>query len=125
MDFSVVCTLVNKQVGALLTSFLIEAIAAVIVGYCWLGKPFTLATIAIAATLITHPFVWLLLAMGEGYLSYELQLFLVELMAVGVEAIAFHWVSRYPLQKSAILSLITNSSSLLFGILIYQVFRCQ
>jgi hypothetical protein len=125
MEISVICTLVGQQLGALLTSLLIEALTVVIVGYCWLGMPYTLATIAIAATLMTHPFVWLLFAMGKGDLNYELRLVLIELMVVGVEAVAFHWVTRYSLSRSVILSLMTNSASLLFGKLIFQVFRCQ
>lgn len=125
MSFPAICTLVSQQFGALLTSFLIEALTGAIVGYYWLGSPCTLALIAIAATLITHPFVWFLFAAGEGYLNYELRLVLIELLVVGVEAVAFHWGTRYPLRRSVILSLMTNSASLLFGKLIFQVFGCQ
>ena len=125
MDFSVSCTLVSQQFGALLLSLLLEAFMAVIVGYGWWGHPYTLAMIAIAATLITHPFVWFLFAAGEEYLNYGLRLVFIELLVVGVEAVAFHWGARYPLRRSVLLSLMTNSASLLFGKLIFQVFGCE
>ena len=125
MDFSVSCTLVSQQFGALLLSLLIEAFMAVIVGYGWWDHPYTLAMIALAATLITHPVVWFLFAAGEGYLNYGLRLVFIELLVVGVEAVAFHWGTRYPLRRSVLLSLMTNSASLLFGKLLFQVFGCE
>lgn len=91
---SAICTSISSQSGALLCSVLTEAITAGGVGCYWLGNPVQLAGIAIGATLITHPVLWLLFAVGEGYLSYGMRLVLLELAVAGAEALAFRWVMR-------------------------------
>lgn len=125
MNLSAICTLVSYQSGALLTSLLAEAVIAGLVGYYWLGHPVTLAAVAIAATLITHPFVWFLFAVSEGYVNYGCRLAVIELVVVGVEAVAFHWVVHSSRSSSLLLALLTNGFSLLLGILIFHGFGCQ
>jgi hypothetical protein len=119
-----ICTSISYQSGALLLSILLEAIAAGILGRYWLDNPIKLAVVATGATLITHPFVWLLFAVGEEYLSYGLRLVLIETAVIEVEAIAFYWVMHYSIVKSLGLSLVVNGVSLLLGRLVLYLFSC-
>jgi hypothetical protein len=75
---------------------------------------------ALAASAITHPFVWFVFPwMGERLgLDWTWTTILSEVFAVAVEAAFFRRIGRVPLRRAIVVSLVTNGASVGLGLFV-------
>lgn len=111
--------LTAAQSGALLVSLAIEAavagLAARATGWAAPGRA---ALVAVAATLLTHPFAWnAVLAFAEPE-TWGRVVFMVEVAVVAVEGAAQAIGSRVGLSRGLVLSALANGASAGFGLLV-------
>jgi hypothetical protein len=71
---------------------------------------------AMAATAITHPQMWAAALWAYARFPYWPSILTIEAAVVVVEAVLVAWMARLALSRVAVVSLVANSASFLFGL---------
>jgi uncharacterized membrane protein YbaN (DUF454 family) len=105
-----------NQAQALLWSLAVEVPIVVAFGR---GSPrLRLAGVALAATLLTHPFCIAALRSLEGAMSYPARVALVEWLVVLVEALLFWRFADMPPRRALLVAVLANAASYFSGLLL-------
>jgi hypothetical protein len=78
--------------------------------------------VAFAATLFTHPFAWQGNEVLLPYLIFPLRVTLIEVIVVIVEGVIYRIFAGLSCWQSIFLSFISNVTSFLVGLAIYEIF---
>ena len=70
------------------------------------------------ATAVTHPQMWALAIWSYGRFPYWPAILAIEALVVVVEAALIAWMARLTPARAGIVSLVANSASFLFGLLL-------
>jgi hypothetical protein len=115
-----------SQLIALLISLLIEVLVVfLLVYFTWefsLLESGRIFIVAFAATLLTHPFAWQGNEILLPYLIFPLRVTLIEVIVVIVEGVIYRIFAGLSWWQSIFLSFISNATSFLVGLAIYEIF---
>jgi hypothetical protein len=73
---------------------------------------------SMVATAVTHPQMWALAIWSYGRFPYWPAILTIEALVVVVEAALIAWMARLTPARAGIVSLVANSASFLFGLLL-------
>ncbi len=115
-----------NQVHALLLTLLVEVPLAAGLGALYgkrgakeLGR---MGAIALAASLITHPWAWWANRLLLALLPFAGRALLIELGVVLVEGILFAWLAKLGLLRGLVIATLTNGASFGVGLMVYYWF---
>ncbi len=109
-----------QQYTALLLSLAVEAPAGVIAMMLLRGEStlyMRAATVAVASTLLSHPFAWYANTVWLWHLPFAERAAVIELSVVAFEAMFYIWLVPLSWKKGFMVSLIANTASFALGLL--------